>query len=210
MLAGDRADDERALIARLLTDERMRGVWREIAKCQASPVARDRYFGLFGDVVHDGQSDHDVAVGLFFFYAYFFAHHQVETETVAIFRARFQSMLESVERLREEAQHMHGQLGYGDPEVLKHVAAIEAAADFYEREASRIYGKPHPSVVGRNQGDPRQRAFALMMADEARKLFGRSMYGTVAALTSVALADCDGGQVSAANVRDWVRLSPKS
>ncbi len=196
-------DDERARITRLLTDLRMRSVWRELAKRPGSPAARDQFVGASPDEL----SGHDIAVGVFFYHANYYVQGRFATETFAAVNERVRPFLKSVERLRQEAEAMGDWFG---PES-DHVAAIKAAADLWEREILAGYGKPHLEMrplVGRNQGDPHLRGYALMVANKAHELFGRWMYETVATVTNVALPRRT--EVSKANVRDWVRLHRKS
>jgi hypothetical protein len=199
MLAAERPEDERTLLKRLLTDQRMQSVWGEIAKRPASSDTRKEF--LLFETTSDDLTDHDVAVGVFFFRAYLYAYARVETETLANWKATLSPMLESIKRLRQEARNLPGRSSFA---VLKSVAAIQAGADRCERELLCLYPK-HPTVVRRLQGHSHQRAYAVLMSDQAQKWFGRPMYGTVATVTNVALKRDD---TTWEKVRDWVKAAP--
>jgi hypothetical protein len=198
LLASAESEDKRDLIERLLTDQKGENVWKEIWKHRGFRP-RDPWFGQF-------KSPHDVATGAFFEYAYFYAHVGIQTDTHTHLAEISRPILGTVERLRKEAEYIRIWVEPADSaaEQLGHVAAIEAAADFFERDTLQVLKAAAPYSVDRNQGDPRRRAYVLLMSDKARELFGTWMYKTIATVTNVALNK--GAPVSKDKVRDWLRL----
>jgi hypothetical protein len=108
-------------------------------------------------------------------------------------------------RLREDAQHLR-EYWSADSEVEAHVAAIDAAVTFHKNKTKKLF-KPLPRLVDRDQGDRYQRAYAVYMANYARWLFGKYVYGTIAKVTNVALVKANKKEVSDTHVRDWCAAS---
>jgi hypothetical protein len=153
LLAGAESEDERGLIERLLADQKMKNVWREIWKHRGFHP-RDPWFGQF-------EAPHDVATGMFFECAYFYAHTGIEAETHAHLTEISRPIRGTIERLRKEAEYIRIWVEPADnpTEQLRHVAAIEAAADFFERDTLQVFSALAPRLVDRDQGDLRRRAY---------------------------------------------------
>jgi hypothetical protein len=192
---------EKELIRRLLADERMESVWTFLGKkCTASSSGCDLWPGIDPP---DGMSDQDVAVALFFYYSCMYAHYKYLTVTAASWAKKCEKYLESAVRLQEEAELLR--LRWFDySEAMKHAAAIDAAIDFHKSRTKQHFGDT-PRLVGRNQGNPRQRAYAVSMAGVTRTLFGKPVPQAIATVTNVALAEKV--DVSMVKVSEWCRLS---
>jgi hypothetical protein len=200
LFADAQSDEEKSLLRKLLTDERMRGVWRELGNPIRSPACAAVRDEWPGGAVPDGLTDQEVAIALFFFRAYQCAQHKVQTMTLATWEEKHQLRLRLTRQLRQDATLLELNW-FGDREAEAHAAAIWTAANFFERREMELFLNPSPALVKRNQGDPHLRAYAVIMASVARRLFGNFNYGTIAKLTNVALEPSV--EVSTANVRDW-------
>jgi hypothetical protein len=189
LIAATRYQIDEELIRRLLTDERMKAIWGFLGnpkKCAASPAAVD----ICRDhPVLDGLSDQDIALAVFFCTSYFYAHFRFRTLTTASLLKKREPYLALAKRLREDAQHLR-ECWSADSEVEAHVAAIDAAVTFHTNKMKQLV-KPSPRLVGRDQYDPYQRAYALYMADYARWLFGKYMYGTDSSRSGPDCSPCD-------------------
>jgi hypothetical protein len=206
LLAEAESDEEKELTRRLLADPRMERVWRDLAnpnRSRASSAARECWTR---GAVTDGWSDQDVALAVFFFYAQRYAQHDFLPLNAAMWKARHQRRLQWAKGLRQEAMGLNLQW-FEDPEAEVHVAAILEAARFFEKREMELFRNPPPTMVGRNQGDPVQRRYAVLMACEASKLFGEPKYVTIATVTNVALVKFGKAQVTKANVWDWWKAS---
>jgi hypothetical protein len=201
LLAQTESDDEKALIRRLLTDQRMKGVWRELTnpkRCPASAAARDQWPRA---VVPKGMNDQDVAVALFFFYSHVNAIDVLPVK-VAKWKLGHDLRLGYINELRQAANSLWLNW-FEDLEAEKHDAAIMAAASFYETSEMRLFSSPPTYLIDRVQGNPKLRTYALKMAAEGRRLFGKSMYGTIAKVTNVALVKKNKSEISRRNVEQW-------
>jgi hypothetical protein len=165
-------------------------------------------------VQRHGLEQQRLCGGTVFFKACYFGHHRVRTYTRADLDEENRPRREAIERLREAAKLLRAEFsphdGFADmsaiyAEHLKHVNAVEEAVNFFDADeaadALRDKEGVDLTLVGRNQGDPCQRAFALHLSSEAHRLFGSWLYETIAILTSVA----SGKRTTKANVRDWLR-----
>jgi hypothetical protein len=181
----------------------MEAVWRLLGnpkKYAASPAVRD----LWPETeVPDGMSDQDLAVALFFYYSCSYAHFRFPIITAADLAGTRKEYLESTNRLQEEVQLLRSRWPK-DPEAKALATALDAAISFYRNKTKHIFD-PSPRSVARKQGDPYQRAYAIYMAGMARQLFGKSMYGTTATVTNVALVPPGKVEVSKANVEGWCK-----
>jgi hypothetical protein len=198
--------DERAT-HRLLTDPRMKAIWRSLSNsknCVPSPAAVStwRRHRVLCEL-----SDQEIALAAFFYFACAYAHGRLRTRTISDLIHTRETYLNSAKNLHEEAQLLRSRWS-DDPEGEVHAAAIDAAASFYMDKTKRLLA-PSPRLVGRDQGDPYLRAYAVYLTEMACWLFGRPMYGTIATLTEVALLENKKDMVSAFNVRDWRAAAKK-
>jgi hypothetical protein len=203
LFADAQSDEEKALLRRLLTDQLMLGVWRELENPKRSPACaavRDDWAGE----IPDGLSNQDVAIALFFFRAHQCAQHKVHTRTLATWKEKHRLRSRLTKRLRQDATLLELNW-FGDPEAEAHAAAIWRAANFFEKREMQLFRTPSLALIERNQGDPYLRGYAVVMAGVARRLFGKFKYGTIAKLTNVALLPSV--EVSTANVRDWCKAA---
>jgi hypothetical protein len=206
LLAEAESDEEKELTRRLLVDPRMEGVWRDLANpngSRASSAARENWAR---GAVTDGWSDQDVALAVFFRCAQRYAQHDVRPLNVAMWKAGHQRRLQWAKGLGQEAMLLKLQW-FEDPEAEGHVAAILEAARFFENREMELFRNPPRSMIGRNQGDPFQRRYAVLMAGEAGRLFGEPKYVTIATVTNVALVNPGKSQVTKAKVWDWWKAS---
>jgi len=84
--------------------------------------------------------------------------------------------------------------------------AMDEAADYVEREIRVALAHPLWLPILTRIRDPRRRtarAYAILLARETRRLYGRVLYGTVAITTTVALALPEGEEVTIREVRTW-------
>jgi hypothetical protein len=201
ILAKARSDDGKELIRRLLTDQRMKRVWRELAnpkRCPASSAAR--YHWPDG-MAPKNLSNQEVAVALFFFHSHANAVNILPVK-ITKWRSGHKLRLRYVKELRQ-ARDCLWLNWFEDPGAEKHDAAISAAAKFYESSEMQLFTNPPVYLVDRFQGDPKLRTYALKMTADARRLFGRSLYGTIATVTNVALVKKNQAEVLRFNVENW-------
>ena len=102
LLANAQFDKEKALLRRLLTDQRMLGVWRELANLKRSPACAAVRGAWPGDVP-DGLSNQDVAIALFFFRGHQCAQLNFPPLTLANWQEKHRLRLKLVERLRRRS-----------------------------------------------------------------------------------------------------------
>jgi hypothetical protein len=203
LFADAQSDEEKALLRRLLTDQRMLGVWQELENPKRSPACTAVRDDWPGDIP-DGLSNQDLAIALFFFRAHQCAQHKVQTMTLATWEEKHQLRLRLTRQLRQDATLLELNW-FGDPEAEAHAAAIWTAANFFEKREMQLFRNPSLALIKRNQGDPHLRRYAVLMAGVARRLFGKFNYGTIAKLTNVALVPSV--EVSTVNVRDWCKAA---
>ena len=70
-------------------------------------------------------------------------------------------------------------------------------------EAAATTARPEATVLGRARGDVRVRALAAQLARETKRLFGETLYRTIATIASVA----SGEQVTPAMVREAAKVA---
>jgi hypothetical protein len=195
-------DAEKTVIQRLLTDQRMQAAWRELGNQKRSP-ARTTARGFWpSGAVPEGLSDQDIALTVFFFDACRYAQHVVNVLTIRTWKEKHQTRLKWVTQLRQVACLLELQF-FAEPEAEEHLTAIHAAAAHFEKREMQGFHEPPLSLIGRNQGDPLQRRYAVLMAEVVRKLFGKSHYTTIATVTNVALVPSGKVEATKVNVRDW-------
>jgi hypothetical protein len=131
----------------------------------------------------------------------------IETATVAGHDGKLQAWRQPATLLRQVAAELR-KLPVTDFELDERVAAIEEAADFIEsRFATHTQASyASPLLVRRNHSDPHDRAYVLMLADVARRLFDKQMWDTLAIMATVAL----GKEVTKVRVRDWCKASVRT
>jgi hypothetical protein len=207
LIASKRFPIHEALIERLRLDDRMQAVWKFLGnpkKCAPSSAALDHWRK---QSVLVGLSDQDLALAVFYFHACCYAHFKFPTMTTASLAQRREPFLMSATLLQKEARLLRERWSE-EPEAELHAAAIEAAVSFHMSKTKDIF-QANPHLVVRDQSDPHLRAYALYMAHQAKLLFGKNMYGTIATVTNVAMVKNNGDLISVQNVRDWCEASMK-
>jgi hypothetical protein len=74
-----------------------------------------------------------------------------------------------------------------------------------ERRRDQAAAAEHLPTISRMRGHRRARVFAVSLATEMRRWYGRVLYGTVATLTTIALKLPEGQEIEAEKVREWCR-----
>jgi hypothetical protein len=200
------SDDEKALIRRLLTDQRMQAVWRELGNQKRSPARTTARALWRSGAVPEGLSDQDIALAVFFFNACRYAQYAGKVLTTGTWKEKHETRLQWIMQLRKATDLLFLQFCV-EPEAERHLIAIYTAAIHLERREMEIFRGPPLTLIGRNQGDPLQRRYAVLMGEVVRELFGKSHYTTIATVTNVALVPPGKVEVTKANVRDWCAVA---
>jgi hypothetical protein len=184
---------DRALVLRLATDDRMRGVWRELAKRKP---------------VRPGGGSR----GLFFVFAFAYAGMPTMAIPLAELTALQKACEQQAALLRTAADWLRKAdeiaavldisfvftwekpqsaeppypLAGGDcvPGVLEAAAYFDAIAP----AIARLCAAGHPLVVDRGQGSLGPRGYTRLLALRVREMFGSPLYGTLATTANVALS----------------------
>jgi hypothetical protein len=181
-----RSAGQKALVRRLVADERMHKVWHKLARHPVSPKYRDG--GLRLTMPDDTDTDgKPLALAMVFYSAYTLADVPLEVETVA----------ERTARLRGDLRAIAGK-------PLVEALKLTVALGRYSRNELRdIEDVDHRWVVARNYGDRRERQYALALTRCITDLFGKPMPATVATVASVALQK----NIEMRRVKDWWELA---
>jgi hypothetical protein len=201
MIIGPAANPEaQKVIRRLATDPRMKEVWRLLQKRRRSDrayeyPARRPDFAPLRDYAQNRAmaSLFMAAAGLPF------------SVRPAITRAQLEEirwpLLELAARWREDLDRLRSVGGFGQ-NVERPI--IDAITELQHR--AELIAQPYrQAVVERDTGDARQRSYLVALTAETEKLFGSPLYGTVATIATVALAQ----KVSAKVVRNVQSLPVK-
>jgi hypothetical protein len=189
-----------ALLCRLVSDERMKNVWRELyrktrgGKQFLNPANRD-FFGF--PRLHDPQNQ-DTAAREFFRNAFGHAASPAPLMTRDDYKSKLKSFITLAARLREDAQDLRS---LGLSELVPNLEAIAVACE--ERGPELV--PFHLPVVTRSRGDEVVRGFVLRMNFICHWLFKKDLHGTVATTAGVAFSK----NIAAQQVRDIVRAYNK-
>jgi hypothetical protein len=196
-----------ALVQRLATDKRMRKVWRRLERHPVALQVRDipfRLMTLESDI--DGK---ELALFYTFITAYTLADVPLEVETVAERTARLRADLRAIARNKSLpqmrklvaalARSLRDETHDSPPAVLQlaREARVSALGEHQLKDVD------HRWVVARDQGDLRQRQYALALTDNIIWLYGEPMPSTVATVASVALDK----NIELGRVKDWWELA---
>jgi hypothetical protein len=214
ILNSEGADE--ALILRLATDERMKGVWGELAKHKKDKLCQPSDWALLmRDRVDIPPPDSSDPLALFFWCAYTIAWVRPIVGTlsnrdlpIAQYRAEAARLRLSAAMLRKLNLQHGPQIDVQDQFIEIHARQIEDAAEFCDEIVS-VYAKfkdaEAPLVVERDFGSNETRGYVRMLAVETRNLFGQLLAGTLAKVASVAT----GKEVTPAQVHNWARPAPR-
>jgi hypothetical protein len=170
-------------LKRLVIDGRMRPVWVELLKQTRTLPRAFRYPAIPRWELNDVTARQERALASLFFFAVNLAMNAPRVIT--------RSQVET--RRRKALDERMAALDQGD---------VVAAMD-HKTKADKwaAVGKSTTRlVVERDTGDAQARCFAISFADQCRQLFGSSLYGVTARVTSVAL----GRKFSQRTIRGWV------
>jgi hypothetical protein len=184
-----------ALLNRLLQDERMKRVWRELDKKRKgggfvyplSPNAHKVTARVYGEGARIFEP-RELAKAFLFRRAYIFGLISFPLPS-SNGKSRQRQFQVTAELLRAEAS---GLTGEGDSRTKY---ALEVAAQYFADLAAL------PVVTVRRRGDMGARKFVLDMHMTALELFGQSMKGTVATIASVVFSR----EITKEKVVDWLR-----
>jgi hypothetical protein len=208
----DRKNPDAALVHRLVTDERMKSVWRELTKPKdflARPQISEPWANMRGPL-----PDEDNALTLFFWCAYLFGRAGIIVGTAKEYDAMLATYRKQAEQLRASAlvlRDLHlvsgladNFLQYGDISKQSadiHANQIEDAANFCDEivEAIIELKAADPLIVDRDYGNREARGYVRLMSIEMHRLFGQLMAGTLATVASVALEI----EIADKQVRNW-------
>jgi hypothetical protein len=200
------ADETLAL--RLASDERMKRVWNELSRHKPSgkPVRAELLAALSSRVDIEPPEDCDT-LATFFWCAYTIAWLSPAAGTISPRNVPITRYRAEAAALRLVASRLRLlDVKYGpqviDDDADDHIRHIEDAADFCDANAAefeKIKAAETPLIVDRARGNEQARGYVRMLAAEARRLFGRVGYGTVATVASAAL----GEKITPAQVRKW-------
>jgi hypothetical protein len=203
------------VLKRLATDQRMERVWKELYRKQRgsnkflNPVKRIFQRG-FDDRPHPPASrvlaplhdpeQQDIAVGHFLEVAWFFAATRLPLMTDDKLNSHIKPYTIMASRLRKDAE------GLRDLHLSHLAADVESAAISCEKEADNVTSAAMQlswllPMVKRSRGDDVMRKYVLQVSAHCREAFDKSLPGTVATTTSVALVK----KINARQVRDIVR-----
>jgi hypothetical protein len=203
----------RLLLKRLASDPRMRRVWGEIYKehRDSRQPAEKFWYPAQPETLRqirrnfpsspDPSELQDFAARCFFEEAFSWAGCPLPFLSKKDVTNASEPYLEVAETLRCQASKL-ASLGFGQPSLVVDLQTIATAC---ERTAARIKNPPYliPVASRPDQGDKATRAYVLCMTAFCRIAFGRSLYGTVARTTNVALCV----DLTQQEVREMVRKS---
>ncbi|MCX7314451.1 MAG: hypothetical protein NTV56_22760 [Alphaproteobacteria bacterium] len=179
--------DQRAILLRLATDPRMRGVWNELTR-------RDRrgggYFhpakrpiGMPALTREEAQAE---ALGELFHFAFCAARDRLEVskpEDGAHLKAK---LLENARVLQEIADDMAA-INLAYPLAAADAAALRRVAGWHEDGAALLRTPSDPLTIHNDRGGRVVRGVQIIIAVWLRDAFGRPLHGTAATLAAVAL-----------------------
>ena len=174
--------NQRAIVHRLITDKRMRHVWKELS-------SRSRVTGEF---VHCGRPPYGIQHPLSA------TPEQVQADAIAqvlvftfrvVVHPRYFEVLKPSDitkmrkRLVAEASMLRRLANTGSADD----AALRRVAEQRERVAADLPTLDHPRVIQNDRGDRTARGVQIRIAELLKEHFGERLDGTAATLTAVAL-----------------------
>jgi hypothetical protein len=184
-----------ALLCRLVSDERMKNVWRELyRKTRGGEQFLNPARPVFGVSGLNSPQNQDMAVREFFRDAFGHAAWPAPLLTRDDYKSKRKSFITMAARLREDAQNLRS---LGLSELAPNLDTVAMAC---EERGPNLVPVHHP-VVTRPRGDEMVRGFVLRMTIICHMLFDKELYGTVATTAGVAFSK----ELSGNQVRDMVR-----
>jgi hypothetical protein len=200
-----------ALVRRLAMDPRMKSVWRELSDLKFGRPKLEAPIIDLRPPLSDQLTDHEAALVLLFWYAYFFARFPTTVATISEHDALLASCEDTAKQLRDAATVLRElpsklsrcellQIGDLSPQFGDiYAKSVEEAARFCDEATAEIIKQKaiDPLVVDRPGHHRAARGYILNMAGQ----IGKPLYGTLATIASVAV-DCS---VTKQQVIDWTR-----
>jgi hypothetical protein len=177
------------VLKRLLVDQRMRRVWRELTKQKKDSATTFVHSAKLTWDFDNAADRQDTAIASLLYLAVNLAISDPTVMTrreVEVQRRRFLD--------KTAAAFVQGDVAAARDHEVK-------AADWAAAAATRTR-----LVVERDTGDSQARCFAILFADQCRRIFGSPLYGVTATVASVAL----GRKLTARAVRNWVQYNSLS
>jgi hypothetical protein len=193
----DLPPEQRSILERLATDERMQNVWGELLR-------RDRGSGQFvhpalsrdGERLRSKDECQHSALGELFHFVFTAARDRMMVTKPEEVRRHREHLLNNAKTLRNLANDLdlariRGQFGVTDPEsvtlVESDVATLRRVASWLEHLTSAMRRPDDPLIVRKHRGDPIGRGVQILTARKLEELFGNRLDGTAATLAGVAL-----------------------
>jgi hypothetical protein len=181
---------------RLTCDPRMRGVWRELSRQHRN-----------GAFLHPATLGQDAAMAELFSTAVRCMNSPQTTMSRRQAKQRYQEFIGKANEWLAEAWVLLAEAVGRDGYSAKHgerLARIAGAADALREFAAENLAIEMRTALDRDRGEGQARWFALAIAEKCHALFGASLYGVSATITSVAL----NRSITPRTVRQWCARHP--
>jgi hypothetical protein len=193
----DRRDDL-AVLDRIVSDDRMDMVWKELLKRKKGASTEFFYSAHVPSIESDDDAaHHSGAMAALFYYAMSLALSGPKVVTVRELENIRGKLLDESEMLKRAAELLRVR---GPGRVATNSAAGAAdGAQARKAESDQLAKAKTRLIVKRDTGDPQARCFAILFARRCEELFGTEMHGVTARVASVAL----GRTITQRAVRGW-------
>jgi hypothetical protein len=181
------------ILERLIADERMRRVWKELSRHRREQHQPTDAFLRSSELLKQ-----DAAMTSLFYFAL-----NLAVNAPAVITRK------ELETVRSETLHRVAALRAAADEIRLYGPSQAAAAKVND-DIARHLEEPLPRmeasrlVVERDTGDAQARCFSILFTGYCRQVFGSPLYGTTATVASVAL----GREITARAVREWCEFAP--
>ena len=194
----DLSTEQRAILLRLATDDRMRKVWKELSK-RKRPDGGFVYAAKSRQKVPSRKQNEaqNEALAELFHFAFCAARDRISVSKAVEVEREKEALLQKAKILRELAKFVEVTAFSKEhviPDPLSHqltifdAGALLRVAHFLEHVAAAMRPPSDPLMVQYHRGDPVVKGVQIEIAAQMQKTFGRVLHGTAATIASVALA----------------------
>jgi hypothetical protein len=201
------------LVLRLATDRRMKGAWKELLQTNFEWPLDESDASTPATLLEGNLSNNEAALVTIFWVAYRTAREEVALISSAELRHTAEACTSTARQLREGAAFLRmlpskisgsavlEAIDFSQEEAGFHANALEEAARFCETAAAQQKGLEGPQIISRHTGKKNKaaRAYVRLLASH----LSEPLYGTIAAIASVALDRPDHDPVTKDQVVEW-------
>ena len=194
--------DALAALDRIVSDDRMDMVWKELLK-RKKGASTEFFYSAHVPSINSGDAiaHQHAAMAALFYHAVSVAVSAPRVVTRADLEGLRRKLLDESEMLEQAAELLRVR-GPGRAATESAAGAADGARA-RKAESDQLGQAETRLIVKRDTGDAQARCFALLFAERFQTLLGTRMYGLTATVASVAL----GREITERAVREWCSQS---